>query len=250
MMVRALCLAVWAVLSAVSLSFSAGGPTEFQKNNPDNPGKYAFARSYISALGHVNSIDRRWKKSPRKVFKKGDDVQLMRGYVSYIIKDDADYRIAKNYLAKYLESPNLLIRKTADTFIVACQMHLAINAKEKEIWDQWFAVKSSNLATITNERAFVKTQEDLARKRKETNAQIIEASVLLTKVLKSQRNADEKGRLLAITAKERAKLLDLLDGFGKDTLDWGLKPGQNHMQASVASIREILEDTIYTPLDE
>lgn len=221
---------------------------EFKKNNPDI-GKFEFARSYISALNYLNNIDIRYKISPKKLYA-GDDVQIMRGYVTYLIKDNADARIAKNYLGKYLESPSPLIRKTADTFIAACKTAIAINEKEKEIWDQWYAVKSNNFATSKNERAFVKAQEELAFKRKEAAKSFIEASVLLTTVLKSQRNADDQGRMLAITAKERAALLKHLDKFGKDTLEWGLKPGQSASQASVAVLREILEDSIYTTLDE
>jgi hypothetical protein len=170
--------------------------------------------------------------------------------VTLLIKDDTDFRIAKNYLTKYLDSENLLIRRTADLFIAGCMTGLAINAKEKEIWDQWYAVKSNNLASFVNERAFIKAQEELGIKRKENNKTIVEASVLMTKVLKSARNIDERGHVLAITSREKEKLLDHLDEFGKQTLDWGLKAGQDHVQASIAVIREVLEDTIYLALDD
>lgn len=219
---------------------------EFKTNNPDR-GKYEFAVSYIAALGYFNTIERRWKKSPNRKFP-GNDVALMRSYVEYLIKDNADIRIAKNYLIKYLQSPNALIRKTSDMFIAACQRLIAINDKEKEIWDQWYAVKSNNMGNKANERAFIKAQQELSYLRKSANNSIVEASVLLVKVLKSERNKDERGRILALTNKERDKLIKNLDAYAKDMLEWGLKPGQGHVEASVGVLREILEDSIYTTI--
>lgn len=234
-------------LAQVVAPSALAGRQEFQKNNPDI-GKYEFGRSYISALGYIDTINKRWKKSSPKKTYAGDDVKIMRGYVSLIVKDNADLRIAKNYLQKYLESPNLLVRKTADLFISGCMTQIAVNDKEKQIWDQWYAVKSNDLDTQVNERAFVKAQNELSLLRKESNKMIVEATVLLTKVLKSSQNPDEKGHLLAVTAQQRSKLLENLDVFGKGHLDWGLKPGQDHVTASVAVLREVLEDSIYTSL--
>ena len=68
---------------------------------------------------------------------------------------------------------------------------------------------------------------------------------MLTKVLLSQENKDDKGKQLAITAKERNKLLDDLDVYGKDVMDWGIKPGQTTLEASIAVIRELLEDPVF-----
>jgi hypothetical protein len=249
-MLKCVLSAVLAVCLAASPCFSAGVPADFKKTNPDSSAKYSFARSYISALGHIQSNYKMWREAPPKNKFTGGDIQLMRGYVSYLTKDDANLRIAKNYLSKYLESSNVLIRATADSFTGACMTLLAINKKEKEIWDQWFAVRSNNLGTITNEKAFIKAQGELETKRKEAYKEIITSTIMLTKVLKSEKNKDDQGKLLAITAKEREKLLENLDEYGKETLDWGIKPGQNYMQASIATIREILEDTVYIPLDE
>ena len=245
MPVRVLLSAVLVLTAALIFSYyAAASQQDFQRHNPDI-GKYAFASSYISALGYVNSVHLRWKKNlPNKLYA-GNDLKIMRGYVVYLIKDNVDFRVARNFLSKYLHYENLLIRKTADTFIAACLTHIAINDKEKQIWDQWYAVKSNHLDTPANEKAFIKTQKALSLKRKEADKTIVEASVLLANVLKSDRNADEKGRLLAITSKEREYLLSRLDEFGRETLDWGLKAGQDPMQASIAVIREVLEDTIY-----
>jgi hypothetical protein len=236
-------------LLSFSGPLSAAQPTPFQKSNPDI-GKFEFARSYISALGYINSVDQRWKtNSPKKMYA-GDDVRIMRGFVALLIKDNMDLRIAKNFLSKYLKAQNPFIRKTTDIFMAACSTQIAINDKEKEIWDQWYAVKSNNMATAANQKAFVQAEEELALKRKESGKKIVEASVLWTKVVRSARNTNDNGKILAVTKDQRRQLLKHLDEFGKSVLDWGLKPGQNYAQASIAVLREILEDSLYTPIDE
>ena len=220
-------------------------PSEFVQNNPDIQ-KYEYARSFISSLNYIKAVYERWhRSSPTKDFKGVKDVTLMRGFLSYLIKDNSDLRIAKNYLKTYLESKNALIRKSADMFILGCNTVIAINDKEKQIWDQWNAIKGSGLGTRKNETAFLNAQVELALKRKEAFKNIIGSSVLLTKVLRSVQNKDEKGVLLAINAVQRKKLLKSLDEVGKTNLDWGLKAGQTFQEASVAVIREILEDPIY-----
>lgn len=246
---RVLLIAIFGFFLSLNPSYSASPASTFKLNNPD-VGKYEFSRSYISALGYLNVINERWKKSSPKNVYAGDDIKIMRGYVAYLIKDNADLRIAKNYLIKYLASRNILIRKTADTFIAACQTEIAINDQERAIWDQWFAVKSNNLDSRVNEKAFLKTQEQLSLDRKVARRGVIEASVLLTKVLRSELNANEKGKILAVNTKDRAKLLDYLEGYGSEMIAWGLKPGQDYVQASVAIIREVLEDSIYKSIDE
>lgn len=219
--------------------------SEFSRNNPDVQ-KYEYARSFIASLTYIKSVHERWHRSdPAKKYEGSKDVTLMRGFLSYLIKDNTDLRVAKNYLVSYLQSPNSLIRKSADTFILGCNTVIAINDKEKEIWDQWNAVKANNLGTRTNETAFLNAQEELALKRKEAFKLIIQSSLLLSKVLRSERNKDENGKLLAITDTQRQKLIKYLDEIGRKNLDWGLKPGQSFQQASVAIIREILEDPIY-----
>ena len=80
---------------------------------------------------------------------------------------------------------------------------------------------------------------------------IVENSVLMTKVLFSEHVDPSKlTKRLAITSDERDKLIEKLDEFAKENLDWGLKPGQTFIQAAEASIREVLEDPLYVSADE
>jgi hypothetical protein len=238
---------VFAIIGAIGLhpadastgDSSRQGISDFQKNNPDVR-KYEFARSYITALGYLKAIDDRWNKK----------VKVIRASVNDLAEDNADLRIFKNYLVKYQDSPNGLIRKITNTVVTATGREIAVNDDEKTLWEEWYDLNKAGHATRPKEVDFVKAQHALALRRKEADKDIVQTSVLLTKVLMSDKNADSHGRRLAITSQQRQKLLDKLDSFGRDTLDWGLKPGQRTLEASIAAIREVLEDSIWISIDE
>jgi hypothetical protein len=237
------------VLLAVYFCFFASAAVcapEFKVQNPDGK-KYEFARSYITALSYFHHIEDRWRnQSPQKLYA-GRDQKIIKANINYLAMDNADLRIAKNYMVPYLTAQNTLIRKVADLLVVACDQKVGVNNEQKILWEKWSDLKAAGQATDAKEKEFIKTQESLAFKVKEKDKDIIQASVLLTKVLISA-SSDEHGHQLAITDKQREKLLDKLDSFGKGALDWGLKPGQSTLEASIAVIREVLEDSIWISL--
>ncbi len=231
------------------LSAPALAAGEFKANNPDG-GKYEFLRSHIAALSYLNHIDERWaKKPPKKVFA-GDDIKVIRGHIAYLTMDNADLRITKSYLEKYLEARNPLMRKVADTVALACNTEIVLNDQEKQMWMDWLGLKLTGRATPEEEKKFIAAQQQSAFEHKEADKKIIEASIFAATVAKSIKNANEHGHLLALTSREREKLLDRLDAFAKGMLDWGLKPGQRTVEASVAVIREVLEDPVYKSMNE
>jgi hypothetical protein len=142
------------------------------------------------------------------------------------------------------------MRKVADIVVVASDREIAINDEEKALWQKWYDLNTANQVTRPKVIEFVKSQRALDLHRKEANKNIIQASFFMTKVLISDKNKNGRGHLLAITAQQRQKLLDKLDAFGGDNLDWGLKSGQNTLEGSIAVIREMLEDSIWISLDE
>jgi hypothetical protein len=222
---------------------------EFGLNNPDVL-KYEFARSYITSLSYMKAIHDRWdKNAPKKLFADQKD-KLILATIEDLALDNSDLRIIKNYLLKYLLSPNMLMRKVADIVVVATSREIAINDQEKTLWQKWYGLNVNGQTTRPKEVEFVKTQHSLELQRKEADKNIIQASVLMTKVLISDKNVNGKGHLLAITAQQRQKLLDKLDSFGSDNLDWGLKYGQSTLEGSIAVIREILEDSLWISIDE
>ena len=226
-------------------SFQAlAAENQFKKNNPDG-NKYEFARSYISALSYFREIENRWsKKSPKKKFPK-EDLKIIRGNIEYYVLDNSSLRIVKGYMGKYLSSPNPLMRKVADMVLVACEKEIVLNDKAKNLWQNWLEYKTKAKPKPSEEKEFVASQRQLELQRKEADKSIIKASVLLTKVLLSQDNSNDKGRFLAITSTQRDKLVADLDVYGKDVTDWGLKPGQSTLDASIAVIREVLEDSVF-----
>jgi hypothetical protein len=232
-----------------ALISKAQAADDFSKNNPDVM-KYEFARSYITALGYMKDIHDRWNKNaPKKLFANQKN-KLILATIEDLALDNSDLRIIKNYLAKYLFSPNKLMRKVADIVVVSTDREIVINEQEKTLWQKWYGLNINGQVTRPKEVEFVKTQHNLELKRKEADKRIIQASVFMTKVLISDKNENSKGHLLAITAQQRQKLLDKLDSFGKDNLDWGLKTGQSTLEGSIAVIREILEDSLWVAIDE
>jgi hypothetical protein len=237
-----------AILACMSFHpvYAAG---EFSKNNPDIK-KFEFARSYITALSYVKDIYGRWNKNtPQKLFAH-QDLKMIKAILNDLALDNSDLRVIKDYLLKYLNSPNMLMRKVADTVVVATSQEIAVNDQEKLLWDKWYGLIATHQATRTKEISFVKTQYALDVRRKQIDTDIIRASVLMTKVLMSDKNKNEHGHLLAITSQQRQKLLDKLDSFGGDYLDWGLKSGQRTLEGSVSVIREVLEDSVWISIDE
>lgn len=241
------------LLSLAFLAFlftpPVSGSDEFAKNNPDVL-KYEFARSYITALGYMKDINDRWdKNSPKKLFA-GQKEKMILATINDLALDSCDLLIIKNYLAKYLTAPNTLMRKVADMVVVSISQEIAINHDEKGLWQRWYDLNASGQATSPKEVEFVKNQYNMELQRKEADKKIVQASVLMTQVLVSDKNKGGRGRRLAITARQRQKLLDKLDSFGGGNLDWGLKPGQTTLEGSIAVIREILEDSVWTAIDE
>lgn len=222
----------------------AESKVSFKVMNPDGR-KFEFMRSYLSALSYLKSIDMRWDKRSPKKLHKGNEIAIIQTSLQYLVKDNGDLRIAKNYMEKYLNAPNPLMRKVADLVVVSTKNEIEINNKEKSLWEDWLELKRYMKATPDKERIFVRRQAAYAQMRKDNDKLMIEASVLAGKVVMSQYNDDERGRLLAITKSERTQLLEKLNSFAKNDLDWGLKPGQRTVIASIAVIREVLEDPIW-----
>src|SRR5262249_47877483 len=162
---------------------------EFKKNNPDGK-KYEFARSYISALTYFTHIEERWKANPPKKKFVGNDFNIIRGSMDYLTMDSADLRISKNYMIKYLEVPNMMMRKISDIMITVCNDDIDLNNQSKKLWAGWLTKKASGHPSDQEERKFVRAQQDLEDKRTRSDETLLKAATLLTKLLLSQENRD------------------------------------------------------------
>jgi hypothetical protein len=248
MRIRSVVLVLFNVFLSSTLLY-ASQDNVFKQNNPDGM-KYDFARSFIIGFGYLNSVDQRFEKS-KEIKAKGNEMAFIQWNLDRLAKDNMDLRIAKNYVTKYFNVPNRLMRKVIDSYAYACDGLIGLNLKERELWNQMHQVKKKGDVSAEQDQEFVKSQEKLADHRKVVMRSIVEVSVLMTKVLFSE-DVQEKQvkKRLALTLKERDNLIRKLDTFAGDNLDWGIKPGQTYVHGAEATIREVLEDPTYLSADE
>jgi len=221
----------------------------FKKYNPDGM-KYEFARSYIASLAYLNSVDQRWKKTD-SIKKKSSQEKFIAWNIERLIYDNMDIRVAKNYMTKYFQDKNLLMRKVVDTYVYTCDQLVDVNRQERDVWESAKLLLDREELNGSVEKKFLADQERIAGRRKEAMQGVVAASVLMTKVILSEdtKEKDTKKRL-AISGEQREKLIDKLDSYAKDNMDWSLKPGQTFVEAAEASVREVLEDSFYLSADE
>ena len=230
----------------------AGGPLvrcddgqEFKKHNPDG-NKYEFVRSYVSGMSYVDRINKRWQAQNPKERFKDDPQKMFQAYVEYLALDNTELRIAKNFLTKYFNGNNDLMRKAADTFIATCEQLIEINRQERVLWQEFYKVRRDKKENVAaEEKVFVENEKNLNIKRQDISKTFIESALLTAHVMQSENSYVDAPYQLALTEEQRRKLIKRIDEFAKDNVDWGIKSGQSTFQASIAAIREILEDPIW-----
>ena len=138
------------------------------------------------------------------------------------------------------------MRKSLDVFISTCDRLIDVNRQERQLWQVFYKARKEKKENITEEeKAFIVKQKILNSQRQEISKSFVEASLLMTYVMQSENVYLDKPYQLVLSGDERQKLVKKLDEFAKDNIDWGIKSGQSAIQASVAAIREILEDPIW-----
>ena len=138
------------ILAGGGMAFPVHAADEFGRNNPDIK-KFEFARSYISALSYMKDINDRWgKNAPRKLFAHQKNKMIL-ATINDLALDSSDLRIIKNYLLKYLISPNMLMRKVADIVVVSTSREIAINDEQKKLWQKWYDLNKAHQVTRPRE---------------------------------------------------------------------------------------------------
>ena len=248
MNIKSIALTVLNIVLCSALLYAADDNL-FKRNNPDGL-KYEFARSFITSIGYLEVVEKRWKKSDA-IKNKGDESGFIQWNFDRLAKDNMDLRVAKNYMVKYFSIANPLMRKVVDSYAYSCDQLIDLNHRERELWEQLRSIKKENNLNAIEDKKFVEAQEKLAVERKSMMRGIVEVSVLMSKVLLSEDVKEKQVRKrLALTSNERDKLIKKLDTFAGDNLDWGMKPGQTFLQGAEATIREMLEDPTYVSADE
>lgn len=247
MKIKSLILLVCAFFLVVSPLCAENNP--FKVNNP-NGVKYEFARSFIASMSYFESVDKRQREAgvPKNA---SDEKNIQKWNLDRLAKDNLDLLVAKNYMVKYFNAGNALIRKVVDMYAVACDELVALNHRERELWLQWPKMQGRDEQGNIELGEFRDAQAVLSDERKTALRKIVETAVLMTKVLLNEDVREKQVRYrLALTQNQREKLIRKLDDFAGDNLDWGMKPGQTYLQSAQAVVREVLEDPTYLNVDE
>jgi CheY-like chemotaxis protein len=244
---------VFLIFALPCVSFAAPltqGPvkTPFQEYNPDID-KFAFAKSFITSLSYYGRLNQRLAKEKTIGDKFDIDLNVIKALVDNRTLDNTELRIAKNYLPKYAQSKNMLIRKVAYDAMLAYEQNIMVSSSERRLWEAYYRFKKLGVPKKLNEDDFKKQMANLARDRKTSGMALLDAVMMFKKLLLSAKLCqDENCQKLALTQTEREKLIKKLDSFASDNMAWGIKAGQGTFQAAIASVREILEDSTYVPL--
>ncbi|MFH0753475.1 MAG: hypothetical protein V2A70_02775 [Candidatus Omnitrophota bacterium] len=247
---RSLLIAVSCCVIAISAAWGQEMPPQmpdqpFKQLNPDID-KYAFAKSFVSSLSYYGRMYQRLTAEKEFGDTFFEDVKVLKTLIDDRTRDNADLRVAKNYLIKYASTPNMLIRKVAYDLAVAYENHILVSYKERQMWQAYYKFKSAGLPRDLNVDEFKRQMEGLARDRKGAALAVLEQVMMFKKViLSAERCLDENCEELALTQKERLRLVDMLDAFARENMAWGMKAGQGTFEAAIASVREVLEDPVY-----
>ena len=146
--------------------------------------------------------------------------------------------------------------KVTDIFYQVCDEQAKLNEEEVKLIQNGVPEKEkvdpNHLLDVNQTPQPVLDQHiALNQRRKDSLQKLVEASVLVAKVLISNQT-DRDGELvvLGISELERKKLLTKADSFYGSGFEGGLREGQSFLQASVSSIKEILEDYSWGTLDD
>jgi hypothetical protein len=222
---------------------------KFKEYNPDGQ-KYQFARDYLSSLNYLYANAQRDLKIRGRVLDSLKPEERAKVLKENLNLQNVNLRVARNLLKTYKTSNNGMILKVTDLFMKACNEQILINEKEVGFLNTVSSLQEQNLPAQAVVSRIKKEQIRLGLERKESLKQILRSSILVGKLLVSDK-ADRFGELiyLGITKEERKKLLDQLKAFPGDKFKGKLRGGQSYLEASVTTIRQVLEDQNWTTVD-
>jgi hypothetical protein len=178
--------------------------------NPDGQ-KYEFIRDYLTSLSYIYANIKKYKDIDLNAnlgSERNKGAKLLAG----LVQDNANLRVAKNYLDKYLKSSNGLIMKTADMYIGICDQLIELNQKELELYSALFDAQNGNKMDIFDEEAFRTRRDSLFNERSLSLKGLVETSYYAQKIMVSSR-LDRFGELvnLGITKSQRDRLISRID---------------------------------------
>jgi len=216
---------------------------QFKKNNADG-NKYNFVKDYLLALDSIEKNGEKFDSWTEILAKenKGQSENI-KGYTDYLKQSNIHFRLAKNLLNKYKKSENMLIIKSVMIFNEACNAVAKSNNEERKLLSEYYELIKGNVDEPYDQSKLFEEQQRIAFQRKEAFKMILESSLYVKKILISNvPNRYGEFVRLGVTEVESDQLIDTLNSFFGANGQAGMAVGQNFLEASVAEIREILED--------
>ncbi|MBF0523034.1 MAG: hypothetical protein HQL24_08280 [Candidatus Omnitrophica bacterium] len=217
-------------------------PAQFKLNNPDG-NKYEFVKAYLNSLSQLKTNAKQKERAIIISQENFSDPETIRTVTHNLAVDNVNLRVARNYLQKFLTPDNGLILKASDLFIKSCNEQIGQNNLENGLLLKLSKLLSRGKMDKGFQLAFFKKVQEISLERKESNKKILQASLLVGKVLISS-SPDSKGDFvyLGLTKEEKNKLLSKLDRFYESEYQGELREGQTFLAGSVIAIRQVLED--------
>lgn len=235
---------VWAQEDAISQN-----PKMFAKLNPDGM-KYEFVKHYLTALQHLQKVEQLQDDVPLIAL---NDISLgvLQSRADHLLQENANLRVARNLVDRYRQSDNGFILKVSEIFSNTCESLIILNSQERDLILSFINRDVSGMSFDGKAKEeYGARQNEFSSQRKAVSAGILEASIYVSKLLRSSQ-LSSGGQIfrLGISLDERLKLKEFLRGFGypADVVD--IQPGQTFVEGSVAVIRRILEDDSFGTLD-
>lgn len=221
----------------------------FAELNPDGT-KYEFVKHYLTALQHLQKVEQLQEDVP--VIALNDiSLEILRSRAEHLLQENVNFRVARNLVDRYRQSENGFILKVGEIFSTTCESLIALNSQERDLILSIINRDVSEMAFDgkAKEEYWAQQNEFLAQ-RKTISAGILEASIYVSKLLRSSQ-LSSGGQIfrLGISLDERLKLKEFLREFSYPADVIEIQPGQTFVEGSVAVIRQILEDDSFGTLD-
>ncbi|HLF18017.1 MAG TPA: hypothetical protein VI749_03870 [Candidatus Omnitrophota bacterium] len=241
------------VLCFVATTFAQEIPedaAQFALNNPDGE-KYEFVKTYLMGLEYLYQNDQAKKNMSPLSEEKFKDLNALAGEKDRLIMANVNLRIARNLIEKFDRSDNGLMLKVVQLFTRFVNDQVAFNNEERALITQIYEAVFKEQLDDSMLRLFSEGIVKINEKRKESSLELLEASTLVNKILIShQLNARGRFSQLGVSKDERQRLLGRLQMFEGEAYRGEPRAGQTFLEASIATIRQILEDQAYVSLDK
>lgn len=226
-----------------------GNSRKFKEQNPDW-NKYEFTRDYLTSLEYLKSNADRYEETRLFAAQQEEDKRLIL-LRDELIHNNVNLRVARNYLKKYhTQVNNGLMLKVADIFINVCDELIVFNNEERKLLEDFNAARLKGKVDDARLEAFTSDQQRIYAAKKESLKNLLQASLLVAKVLVSNKeNYYGEFDRLGITQEQRYKLLEKINHFNEKQYKGDLRTGQSFVEGSVVAIREILENYNYETND-